>query len=127
MILPEDVNRQQDYHTKVCQFPECTTKFAGRGKAKYCDEHRKQKYKKILYQTHSGDGIGDNAKIEFKEYESKRVTRKCGLDGCGCEYEVLMIPNQSIYAKFCENHRNAYKRINFTKQRERIQQEVGNE
>jgi hypothetical protein len=117
-------SKNQNLKTKVCQFPGCKDEFQGRGKAKYCDEHRKTKYKKVLYQSNTGDGIGDsNMYINHKNVEVDKVIRTCGLKGCNVEYELSVIPNQHIYTKYCKSHRNEYKREFFTTQQRKTDNE----
>lgn len=110
-------SKNQNLKTKVCQFPNCNAEFQGRGKAKYCEEHRKTKYKKVLYQSNTSNGIGDsNMYINHKNVEATKIIRTCGLKGCDEEYELTVIPNQYVYPKYCVTHRNEYKRKFFTEQ-----------
>ncbi len=118
--LSKDTNRSanQQLKKKKCQFPGCTTSFMGRGKTKYCDEHRKQEYKKILYQPKKRKSLGDaNQKIKHKFLESQDVIKECSLEGCNNSYKIRIIPNQYIYPKYCEDHRNEWKREFFTQKR----------
>lgn len=113
-------SKDQKMKVKFCSFPKCGTEFIGRGKAKYCDEHKKQKYKKILYQKNKNKGIGDaNVYIKHSNLDSLRIIRSCALDGCDIEYEINLIPNQSIYPKYCDDHRNEYKREFFKMMRDK--------
>lgn len=112
-------SKNQKLKIKKCCFPNCGKEFAGRGKAKYCEEHKKQKYKKILYQKNKNKGIGDaNVYIKHNNLDSKKVIRKCSLKGCNNKYEINLIPNQFIYSNFCEKHRNEYKRTFFKTMRD---------
>lgn len=47
--------------------------------------------------------------------EQKRQAN-CALNGCAQNFEFLLIPNQWIYPKYCEAHRNAFKRQHFLEQ-----------
>jgi len=119
VILSKDTNRSanQQLKDKVCGFPGCKVEFKGRGKTKYCDEHRKQKYKKILYQPKQKKQLGEsNQNIKHKFTEATDTIRTCALNGCSCEFKVRLIPNQKVYPKYCNEHRNAFKREFFTKQ-----------
>jgi len=118
VVLSRDTNRshKQQLKEKVCGFPGCKTKFLGRGKTKYCDEHRKQKYKKILYQPKKQKNLGEsNQNIKHKFTESTDTVRTCALKGCDCGFKLRLIPNQLVYPKYCEPHRNVFKRELFTK------------
>lgn len=116
-------SKNQDMKLKSCQFPKCKTKFLGRGKTKYCDEHRKQKYKKILYQRPISNGIGEaNVIIKHKCSTATKIIKECDLDNCNCQYEITLIPNQIIYPKFCIEHRNKFKRDYFVMQQQKDKQ-----
>jgi hypothetical protein len=116
ITLNKDTNRSKNQEQKemLCQYPGCTTKFIGRGKRKYCDEHRKDKYKKNLYRKEMKK-IGDNTYIKHNNDECILIIKKCGLKHCDNEFEIKLIPNQYIYPKYCEEHRNKFKRDNFIK------------
>ena len=116
----KDTNRSanQQQKEKVCQFPGCKEVFVGRGKTKYCEEHRKQEYKKILYKPKKPQSVDENnQKIKHKFLESQNIIKTCSLEGCGNTYELRIIPNQFIYPKYCEEHRNEWKRNFFIQQR----------
>lgn len=111
-------SKQQEMKLKICQFPDCKKKFLGRGKTKYCEEHRKQKYKKFLYQRPISNGVGEaNIIIKHKHVKATTVCRTCALDGCDNEYDITLIPNQIIYPKYCIKHRNKFKREFFINKR----------
>jgi hypothetical protein len=114
-------SKNQELKTKQCQYPGCDNEFQGRGKAKYCEEHRKTKYKKYLYQSHALNVVGDsNIYINHKNAEASKVIRSCALKGCLEEFEITVIPNQHIYPKYCNTHRNEYKRQFFTEQQGKL-------
>ena len=94
---------------KNCAFPGCNLEFIGRGKAKYCDEHRKAKYRKELYKKNDNGGEAITT-IEHTELYATKITRECGLDGCTNEYALTLIPRLFEYSNFCESHRNQYQR-----------------
>jgi hypothetical protein len=35
---------------------------------------------------------------------------RCALDGCGGGFSIVLIPNQTLYPKFCAAHRSEYRR-----------------
>lgn len=102
---------------KNCAFPGCNVEFIGRGKAKYCEEHRKAKYRKELYKKNDNDGEAIVI-IEHDEIFTKKVIRECGLRGCTNEYTITLIPNLYEYPNYCEQHRNQYQRELFLDKQE---------
>jgi len=104
--------KPQKLKKKNCAFPGCNIEFIGRGKAKYCDEHRKAKYRKELYKKNDNEGEGI-VTIEHDEVYAKNIERECGLDGCCSEYTLTLVPRLSEYPNFCIEHRNAYRRERF--------------
>ena len=104
--------KPQKLKEKICDFPGCEVIFIGRGKAKYCEEHRKAKYRKDLYKKN--DNVGDGiVVIEHSEVFAKPITRKCSLEGCNHEYELILIPRIFEYSNFCEEPRTEFKRKMF--------------
>lgn len=101
---------------KKCCFPGCDEEFLGRGKAKYCSEHRKAKYRKDLYKLNQNEGEGI-FKYEHQNYESKTIIKKCALQGCKNQYELKILPRTFDYPNYCPEHRNEYKREIFLKER----------
>ena len=130
IYLPtEDRTRSKDQPLKerLCGFPGCQEKFMGRGKTKYCEEHRKQEYRSKLYSKPKGesavkDGDGNfintsdvNQTIKHSYTEAVETELKCAC--CGKRYHVTLIPSQFIYPKYCEEHRNEFKRNRYTQLR----------
>ena len=101
--------KPQKLKQKHCAFPDCGVAFVGRGKAKYCSEHRKPKYRKDLYKQNDNNGEGIVI-IEHEEVYATKTIRECGLDGCSNEYEINLVPRLFEYPHFCEIHRNEYRR-----------------
>ena len=108
-------SKPQKLKKKKCAFPECDVVFIGRGKAKYCEEHRKAKYRKELYKKNDNEGEGI-VTIEHEECFAKEITRECGLEGCTTEYEIKLIPRLTEYPNYCPKHRNQYQRERFLKE-----------
>lgn len=99
---------------KICKFPGCGVEFYGRGKTKYCEEHRKQQYKKILYCKYKDAGVGEsNILIHHDKLIATKIVRQCAL--CNKNYEIMLIPNQFVYPNYCSEHRNEYKREYFNR------------
>lgn len=74
----------------------------------------------ILEQLASGEDsdllkrVRKNNLIQLHNFK-KEVTKilSCELEGCEQKFEIKLIPNQILYPKFCEIHRNTFKRDNF--------------
>lgn len=109
---------------KQCEFEGCTTTFMGviRGASpsKYCPEHGKPIYRKFI----DKDKIKAKKKVVVNEDTSNQIIKhsyklatviigKCQLNGCNKDFDILVIPNCFTYPKFCEEHRNKYKRERF--------------
>lgn len=110
--MADRVGKPQKMKKKKCAFPGCGVEFIGRGKAKYCDEHRKAKYRKELYKQNDNDGDGI-ATIDHKECYSVTKECVCGLEGCENTFEITLIPRLFEYPNYCPEHRNEYKRDRF--------------
>lgn len=106
---------QQRARLKKCQFPGCEESFMGRGKTKYCAEHQKSVYRKILYKKNDNFG-GGIINIPHSEFEIRTISRVCGLDGCDEMYDITLIPGVDEYPNYCVEHRNEYKRKRFLEQ-----------
>lgn len=109
--------KPQKLKLKKCKFPNCGEEFIARGKSKYCDEHRKAKYRKVLYKQNDNNGDGIIV-IDHNEPYCIPLIRTCGLEGCGKEYEITLIPRIYEYSNYCEEHRNSFKRNLFIKNRD---------
>jgi len=111
-VEEKKVRTPQRLKTKCCVFPGCETIFIGRGKAKYCDEHRKAKYRKELYKKNDNEGEAVVI-IDHAVTYATSMTRICGLDGCNEEYEITLLPRLYEYPNFCPKHRNQHQRSLF--------------
>jgi len=102
---------------KVCKFPGCKVEYMGVGAAKYCDEHRKPEYRKFINmikreqelkeQTEVEKGEKSNQLIQHEKTIATEDTRVCP---CGKAFTIKLYPNVEVYPKFCEEHRNPYRR-----------------
>lgn len=103
---------------KKCNFPGCEIHFQGRGIEKYCQEHRQKKYYKELYfnkyKERDKESLKDikknNQIIKHKSCAVFEINSICALKGCYERFTVTVTPGNSIYPKFCEKHRNEFKR-----------------
>ena len=100
---------------KKCVFPGCNVEFIGMGKAKYCEEHRKAKYRKELYKKNDNEGEAI-INIPHTESHSTEVERVCALKGCNNTYTITLIPKLFEYSNYCPEHRNEYKRERFLRE-----------
>jgi hypothetical protein len=55
----------------------------------------------------------ENQLIKHNYQKSFEKEYACALSGCNHLFTLTIIPNQIIYPKYCEEHRNEYKRQQF--------------
>jgi hypothetical protein len=101
-------------YMKQCQYPDCEEIFMGIGASKYCDLHQKPEYKKKLIQMK--DAI---LEAEYEEFSKSNTTIHHAHDKateielvcpCGQHFKTKLYPNVDTYPKYCEEHRNVYRR-----------------
>jgi len=111
MLLPRYKNRNR-LIVMVCQ--ECHHEYLGHPISKYCPKHREIKNRK--------------PKKKIKQKEMNRIVKtnafdvierafKCGLRGCKNIFLIKIYPRQTLYPKFCPEHRTEYRRKYFLEQR----------
>lgn len=115
MQLPK-YKKKKRIKLKVCQEPGCGKQFWGHPIAKYCDEHRdiknRQKQKK------DSESVEANNMIFRHNFAyATNVDFKCCLEGCENLFTINVFPKLFVYPRFCEEHRNPYKRSNFLRLR----------
>ena len=92
--------------------PGCGREFWGHPIAKYCELHRdiklRQKQKKNVESIESKNII-----FRHNYTESMDLTFKCCLEGCDGTFTIKVFPKQTVYPRFCLEHRNDFKRENF--------------
>jgi len=100
---------------KICQY--CGKEFWGHPIAKYCELHRdvkqREKTKKPTEPLDANNRIFEHEYLEVVEQEFM-----CELDGCGKTFMVKVFPKQFVYPRYCEEHRNEFKRRNWLRQRQ---------
>lgn len=105
---------------KTCCFEGCTTEFESTTKAKYCDEHRKSKYRRIIDREKILQKkqfiIDNNQNIIIEHDYTSPVEVRLICQCCDEEYSIILYPNTFTYPKFCEDHRNEFKRLWYFKQ-----------
>jgi len=106
---------------KSCQFPDCEETFYSTAKGKFCDEHRKPVYRKVIDKEKNDlkrkiqTDNNPNQTIKHSFSEPKVIIQTCQLKGCNETFEILVLPRVFIYPQFCEEHRSEYKRSLFIK------------
>lgn len=108
-------------HHRQCQFPGCTNTFVGPAQQKYCNDERCVEARKILAQRSrkpKRDDSADNLKLVKGIFPTGTMLRiqcaACGPAGrCQEKFLVVYEANRDVYPKYCEHHRNAYKRARF--------------
>jgi hypothetical protein len=103
---------------KQCEYEGCEEVFegvsSGCNPSKYCKEHKKFKYhKKTKMKKETKETISNNQNIKHSYKTATVIIGKCQLDGCGKDFEILVIPNIFVYPKYCPEHRNQFKRERF--------------
>jgi len=128
-VVPKKSGKQhrEKLQTKKCAFPGCKIKEPMTGKGCYCKEHRQRKYRKIIdadkiaAKKAEEEDRNPNQTIKHNYTNTVRVMMKCELDGCQNEFEVKISPSIYIYPRYCQDHRNDFKRALFIKNRQKIQ------
>jgi len=102
---------------KTCQFPGCEVSFEGIGASKYCEEHRKSMYRKVLNivkDVEKNKDVSTSPKPERSNqiivHDNSIATLHTCSCPCGNEFVITLFPSVDIYPRFCEEHRNPYKR-----------------
>jgi len=99
---------------KKCKFPECNKVFVGTGKSCYCEIHRDKMFRKFLYEDTAklkkekmiAEDI--NKIIKHNHFDSVEEIHTCEL--CNEPFTIKIIHGVYTYPKYCENHRNEFKR-----------------
>jgi hypothetical protein len=120
--------------SKTCSFPGCQEIFMGTAKSKYCLEHRKKEYRKIIdegkVEKKKLDEISNNNNqnqiIKHEFSESVTMVLPCQLEGCQEEFTIKVYPKTFLYPKYCPQHRNSFKRKMFLKFQEKDLKESSN-
>ena len=102
---------------KKCQFPGCEIQFEGIGASKYCEEHRKTMYRKVLNivkDLEKNKTVSTKPKPERSNqiiiHSHSMATPHIATCPCGKDFELILYPSVDIYPRFCEDHRNPFKR-----------------
>lgn len=109
MQIPK-TRRSQKKREKRCLYPDCGKIFFGIHIAKYCEEHREDRYR-IRKRATPEDVNKKNQTIKHEFTEVITQIMQCGLEECNVDFDVKIFPRQYIYPKYCPEHRNEYRRI----------------
>lgn len=109
MQLPK-YKKKKRIKLKICQY--CGKEFWGHPIAKYCELHRDVKQREKTKKTPE-PGDSNNRTYNHDFLEVGEETWECELDGCGKTYTVKIFPKQFVYPRFCDDHRNEFKRRNW--------------
>lgn len=109
MQLPK-YKKKKRIKLKICQY--CGKEFWGHPIAKYCELHRDVKQREKTKKTPE-PGDSNNRTYNHDFLEVGEETWECELDGCGKTYTVKIFPKQFVYPRFCDEHRNEFKRRNW--------------
>lgn len=113
MQLPK-YKKKKRIKLKICQY--CGKEFWGHPIAKYCELHRDVKQReKTKKSPEPGDSNNKTYQHEFIEVVEENWT--CELDGCPSTYPVKIFPKQFVYPRYCEEHRNEFRRRNWIRQK----------
>jgi hypothetical protein len=116
MQLPGFKNRMnKQLKHKICREPGCGKEYMGHAISKYCEFHSDPKKRlrvKRKYYDETNQPVrtkcpkdGDTIDIEFV----------CALEGCNERFRFKQFPNMKVTPRYCDEHRNEYKRQYFTR------------
>jgi hypothetical protein len=115
---------------RECAYASCSNTFYGSQFQKYCNDSRcKEMREAAKPRVRKKDKDADNRVIPkivlFRAISMKKGTlwlkcqaRDASGKRCGKRFSVNLNARQSVYPKFCEDHRNAYKRKRYMLSRE---------
>jgi hypothetical protein len=113
MQLPKYKKKKRE-KLKICQEPGCGKEFIGHPIAKYCPDHRNISNRTRKVKIYESVDV-KNFVFSHNFTDVTEIERACSLPGCNRRYILKIYPKQKIYPKFCEEHRNDFKRKLFNK------------
>ncbi len=98
--------------TKYCTYLSCNKEFFGTPVQKYCDVHKDPHNRKRIRPKPESPSVKN---MIFAHNFNDKITLKlpCNLNGCGKDFNIDIYPDLYVYPKYCEDHRNEYRRSNF--------------
>ncbi len=118
MQLPKYKKKKRE-KLKICQEPGCGKEFWGHPIAKYCELHRDIRFRTRRRRVYENVDV-KNQVFTHKFHEVTDIEFTCQLPGCGRRYKISVFPKQYVYPKFCEEHRNEFKRESFERATKRL-------
>lgn len=111
MQLPKYKKKRRE-KLKICQEPGCGKEFWGHPIAKYCELHRDIRFRQRRKRVYESVDVR-NQVFNHKFHEVTDVEFACQVPGCNRRYIIHVFPKQYVYPKYCEEHRNEFKRESF--------------
>lgn len=100
---------------KICQEPGCGKEYYGNPISKYCelhtDPHNRIRKRKLVQDSNMA-----NMRFDHNYIDTVDVEFNCSLPGCDKKYSVKVYPGIFVYSKYCEEHRNEFKRKQFLRE-----------
>lgn len=115
MQLPA-YQKKERLKLKVCQESGCHKEFWGHPIAKYCPVHQDISMRKRARRVYEDVRV-KNQIFEHKANDTVDCEFICKLEGCNNPFRVKVYPKQFVYPKYCEEHRNEFKREAFLRNR----------
>ena len=97
---------------KICHESGCGKEFWGHPIAKYCELHRDIK-QRVKIKKHIENANEKNICFKHIYVDSIDIEFICGLKDCSHKYTVKVFQKQYVYPKYCQEHRNDFKRENY--------------
>lgn len=116
MNLPKWTKKRSELRKiKLCQYPGCEREFLAHPMGKYCpihsNPHSRKRNKK---EEHPYKDVNQEVKYRGDPVDAIFT---CALEGCENIFKVRFLHTSSVYPKYCEEHRNEYRRNLFLKNR----------
>lgn len=117
MQLPKQVKKEKNRKLKLCHEPGCGKEFwSSTPTAKYCDIHRDIRFRVRKKRVFEDVTVRNQIFIHnFSHVTAIEFT--CQLRGCTQNYTVQVFPRQTTYPKYCDEHRNEFKRELFLRKK----------
>jgi len=115
MPLPQyDQKKHRIPKAKLCK--ECGKEFFGFGPAKYCEVHSNPRLRKKKRREFEDPSVR-NTVFHHKFIVPTDIEFHCALKGCNKPFIVKVYPKQTVYPKYCEEHKVEFKRIQFLRKK----------
>jgi len=116
MQLPQYQKKNRSV-LKICREPGCGKQYVGHPISKYCEYHRVLGNRTRKVQVYEKVNV-KNFVFDHNFTEVANIQRVCDVPGCGKEYAIKVLPKQHVYPRYCEEHRNDFKRQRFVERKE---------